>query len=258
MSNGQAEFERVNREIIDPIKRHYGCQFDADTISDYVDDLGRYKKETLQSAMEIVRREQKRRPALATVIEACKQAMQGQSRQSTSSAEEYYASLKKRDSDAVDMAASFQEQFKQSQLYLNACKEKYDVKLLEYVYQSALLQARFITKAANPGYNQNVLTNNINLDGDIVKNRIREFVEYCRKQASTGVIDTQVPHYLIDEWKQEVSWREQRKKEPAKSTYVPTPEKPKEKTALDLEIERQLAQRALHSLAKHAENNHIN
>lgn len=68
----QAEFDRVNKHIIDPIKRHWAADFDAQTIDDFIADLAEFTESDLQSAMRKVKREQKRRPSLAHVYEACR------------------------------------------------------------------------------------------------------------------------------------------------------------------------------------------
>lgn len=71
MSN-QDDFQRITSLVIKPIERHFNCQFDAETIGDYIDDLSRFSTETLQESMFDIRREQKRRPSLAVVFEACR------------------------------------------------------------------------------------------------------------------------------------------------------------------------------------------
>lgn len=67
----QAEFLKVNQHVIDPLIRHFGVEIDPDTVSDYVEDLRAYPEETLKSAMGKLRRECKRRPSMAQIIEAC-------------------------------------------------------------------------------------------------------------------------------------------------------------------------------------------
>lgn len=69
----QAEFDRVNKHIIDPIKRHWAADFDAQTVDDFIADLAEFTESDLQSAMRKVKREQKRRPSLAHVYEACRE-----------------------------------------------------------------------------------------------------------------------------------------------------------------------------------------
>lgn len=68
----QADFQRITENVIKPIERHFGYQFDSETISDYVDDLSRYSDDTIKSSMLEVRRENKRRPTLAVIVEACR------------------------------------------------------------------------------------------------------------------------------------------------------------------------------------------
>lgn len=67
----ETRFEDICAIIIDPIKRHWGGDFEPETISEFVDELGHYPNHLLKSGMKKVIREQKHRPRLATIIEAC-------------------------------------------------------------------------------------------------------------------------------------------------------------------------------------------
>lgn len=68
----QADFQRVTECIINPIKRHWNGEFEADTIDDFVSDLYKFSEHTLSDAMHELRRDSKQRPRLAHVIEVCR------------------------------------------------------------------------------------------------------------------------------------------------------------------------------------------
>jgi hypothetical protein len=67
----QDDFQKVSDNVIDPLKRHYGVKFDAEMIDDYVGDLRSYSVDILRTAVADIRRQEKRRPALAHILEAC-------------------------------------------------------------------------------------------------------------------------------------------------------------------------------------------
>lgn len=68
----QTEIQRVVKHIIDPMKRYWAVEFEAETINDFVDDLARFSESVMENAMTDLRREHKRRPSLAHIFEACR------------------------------------------------------------------------------------------------------------------------------------------------------------------------------------------
>lgn len=68
----QYDFQRIKEHIIEPIQRHWSGEFDAQMIADYVDDLCGFSTEVMKKSMLALRRDQKRRPNLATIYSTCR------------------------------------------------------------------------------------------------------------------------------------------------------------------------------------------
>lgn len=123
----------------------------------FVEDLARYDDSTLAAAMIEVRRTCKSTPRIAHIVEACR-ALSGERAGDTSTAEACYGGMRKRDAEAGRMAKEFVKLFRTHPLATAAREEGWGSTLMAYAYESAILQARFICRAANPGFNQNALT----------------------------------------------------------------------------------------------------
>jgi hypothetical protein len=196
----QADAIKVQACVIEPMKRHWGADFDSDTIADFVDDLARFPEKVLREAMQAVRNECKRKPSLAHITEACKGARQ-HSGMDTSSAEAFYAALTKRDFEADRLTDNFLKGFESSPLATKAKSENWFEQLMRYAYEMARLQAQHMCNVSNPGFCQSAVTNHRTLQLEEIQERINTFTRFCKEQAGTGAIAISVPNYLIDEWK---------------------------------------------------------
>lgn len=240
----QADAIKVQSCVIDPMKRHWAAEFDSDTIADFVDDLARFPEKVLRDAMQAVRNECKRKPSLAHITEACKGARE-HSGMDTSSAEAFFAALTKRDFEADRMTNDFLRCFESSPLATKAKSENWFAHLMRYAYEMARLQAQHMCKVSNPGYNQSVITNNKTLQLEEIEARIKTFTQFCKEQSATGTILISVPNYLIDEWKADYEASKRVKQvveEKEKRPELPMTEF--QKSAIELEIERQLGEKA--------------
>lgn len=69
----QSDYDRINKHMIAPLCVQFGMKkMEDEVIEGYVEDLERFSEETLKAAFKQLRREAKRAPSLAQVIEACK------------------------------------------------------------------------------------------------------------------------------------------------------------------------------------------
>jgi hypothetical protein len=198
----QSDYERVNRLVVLPVNATWATKLPDQMVEALVEDLAGYDDEILKAAVIEVRRTCKTTPRIAHLVEACQK--HGGSTRRGEGSDGYYAALKKRDEDARAMARRFTDQFQLSPLAARARSEGWESPLLGYAYEAAWLQAQYITEARNPGYSHTVLTGHRNVERQELDRRIREFIGFCKRQATFGTIDLpEVPNYLIDEWKRE-------------------------------------------------------
>ena len=206
--SSQEHFQRVTDLIIKPIERHYACQFDSDTIADFVDDLGRYPKQILEAAMGDIRRSQKRRPALATIIEACKQNRNTIGEKDTSTAEAFYANLMAKYEKATTDAMSYTEAFMTGSLGLQASAEGWGKFLRSYVFCQASLQAHMLDRL-NAGYDSEALYNigfmqMQGIDHEAILERKRRELYFAKQQSC---LHAEPPADMIAEWKIMAKWQ---------------------------------------------------
>lgn len=195
----QADFDRVKRLVIDPIKRHFAAEFDTETIDDFVDGLADFSEKAMTEAMREIKIYQKRKPTLGHVAELCRRHA-GVGENLKNSAEAYYASLCKRNADALAMAREYCERFKQSALWDQAQAEKWLHHLEAYVKAAAHFQAQLICQCLNPGYDVMPL-DYAGLETSMLDRRIKAFVEDNRMQAQAGFIGVLPPSELTDKWR---------------------------------------------------------
>lgn len=69
----QTEIQKVVKNVIDPLKRHWAIDFDTETINDFVDDLKGFSESDLQNSVKQLRRESKRKPTLAQIYGLCRE-----------------------------------------------------------------------------------------------------------------------------------------------------------------------------------------
>jgi len=68
----QTDYQKILENVIKPLQRLYDKEFDAATIDDYIVDLKHFSEPALKAAIISLRREYKRCPTLAHIIEACR------------------------------------------------------------------------------------------------------------------------------------------------------------------------------------------
>lgn len=196
----QADFQRVEKHIINPIQRHWNADFDSETIGDFVDDLAKFNENTLKSAMQKLRNEQKRKPTLAHVIEACRMLSDTGNGHRRSGVFDEKTPWKERDENRRKSIEAYIDGFKfGSSLYGEAQREGWTSPLLEYIAAVAKVQAQMIIPASNGiswdhgpifGY------------GTVVNDDMRnQFFADQRRQAQTGSIEVSIPTGKIDIWK---------------------------------------------------------
>jgi hypothetical protein len=201
----QSDYERIRRLVIDQIASVWGTKLPDPMVEAFIEDLADYDDTTLVAAMREVRRTCKLPPRIAHLVEACRSVGGERAGQSGDAAAAFSAALRQRDGDAERMAKAFVGQFAFVDLAGEARIGGWERPLLAYAYEAALLQARYLTRACNPGYGQLVLTGGKQLETHEIEARIREFVTFCMRQASTGTIEVAPPAYLLAEWKADAS-----------------------------------------------------
>lgn len=228
----ETETLRVIEHVINPMKRTWSAEFDADTISDYVNDLHIFSGETMDRAIADLRREQKRKPTLAHVFEACqkhKPIMRDSiSKISKNPWEERVERKQKLIDDYVKQFCTI------SQTYAESVREGWHLDLRDYVYCVADVQAQMIVGERNIGWNGMSIFGAGNTISDDMR---KEFLAAQRRQANIGMVDIAIPTSRLNEWKQSVQRRDEKK-------HIPATKPPEYISAstvqLDAEIARQI------------------
>jgi hypothetical protein len=195
----QVDFDKVKRCIIDPMARHWNADLDSDTQADFVDDLARFSEETLKKAMQTLREEQKRKPSLAHVMEACKKFSPSRKDIPGNTDLECH----KREINKQKMVTDYVASYRNSTLYLEAYREGWDLDLLAYVYAVADVQAQMILGYQRFGWDGPSIFGY----GELTDDTRNSFFKDQRRQAQIGTIDVGIPTTRIAEWKRWAEWR---------------------------------------------------
>lgn len=212
MTANQADFKKVTENIIEPMKRHWGAEFDAETVADYVDDLCHFSTDTLKAAMQKIRAEQKRKPTIAHIAEACKHIKPISAHPSKSVNDPSMPWVQKQQA-IQDLVDAYLQQFRNiSTIYSESQREGWDLDLMRYVSGIAMIQASMINKASHYGWSS------IDIFGagaEMKPEAVKVFFSEQRRQADTGSIDVSIPTGRINDWRAAREWiNQQVKKKP--------------------------------------------
>jgi hypothetical protein len=197
----QADFDRVSRCIIEPIKRHWSAEFDSDMVADFVDDLARFDEKTLTQAMQLLRTEQKRRPSLAHIVEACKKY--APSRHGGIPNQSAKFPWHERDDERKAMIERYMEGFGHTSMMTEAFRDGWDLDLRRFVYAVAEVQAQMIQGCKSVGWDGASIFGY----GTLTDEAKAQFFRDQTRQAQTGQIDVAIPTSRIEAWKQTAIWR---------------------------------------------------
>lgn len=190
--SSQADFLKVTEHVIRPLERHYGKAFDADTISDFVDDLAKYSPETLKKAMTEVRQNEMRRPNIATIIAAIKKNYHES--KSNHAPADGWLQKKQMEYEAQDRRArKSSEDYFENFVIMNSERLKklprhFLAKAENCIFQAAHLQAQMLEGIKNCGYQTPVSTSEENWE-----ERLRWWKAMCHRAADAGMINVEVP-----------------------------------------------------------------
>lgn len=196
----QSDFERINRLVIQPLAIAYGTRYPEPMIDAMINDLADFDDACLERAVVEVRRTRKLSPSIAHIVEACVK-VGGKRVSSIGQHQNFYSVLKRRDEDAHAMARRFMAGFDSLPIAAEAKAGGWYNQAERYASECALLQARYMTDVANPGFSLIALTDAAKVPMDQV-DRIRgRFIAFCKRQADTGTIAVDFPADLIELWK---------------------------------------------------------
>lgn len=193
MSN-QADYLKVQELVIKPLERHYGKPFDTETIADYVDDFARYDSEVLKKAMADVRQTytKQTRPAPGVIFDAIRKN-QGEKSYSGESnwLDQHRAEETKKATRALAAAGDYLQAFiRENDYRLKALPDFSRSAVINCVHESALFQAKIINGVQKIGYNAQ---NAIGFPKGNWEERVKWWLEMCRKHAATGIIHVETP-----------------------------------------------------------------
>lgn len=193
----QSDFQRIQDNVIKPLQRHYGMEFDTDLIDDYVSDLSKYSADTLKKAMSEIRADQKRRPVIGNIIAACRKYGEGE-RIPDSNA---LLPWRQKDEKAAKLTAEFMENYRLCDLMATAKDGGWANHLIQFVSALALMQACLISGMhAAPGCDCQTVSF-AGITGNAYRGIITRCEQESRTQAAAGYICVDVPIELIDGWK---------------------------------------------------------
>ena len=138
-----------------------------------------------------------------------------------------------------DMVNKYLERFKHTNIWLDAVREGYDLYLERFVREVANVQAQMIIPEQSGVGWGNIA---IHDSGQVDPSEINSFMRDQQRQAQMGFIDVGVPTGRIQNWKESVEYTAQRiaeserKKKPTEALGIT-------KSKLDMEIDRQIAER---------------
>lgn len=233
--SSQADFTKIKNIVVKTMERHWSAEFDQELIEDYCRSLGRYDDATLKKAMQSLIDEQKRKPTIAHIVEACKKAIPAHSGGGGNSSDEnmpWVIAAKK----IEKLVTTYVDQYRNvSQTYSDARREGWDLDLMRYVSDVATIQAHMISREGKIGWNSQTLFG----AGTMVTEPMRyNFFKEQERLCAGGSIDVSLPTDRIADWKSSAAARA--RPEPKKDTTAPNQVTAAEKTALDVEIERQM------------------
>lgn len=191
----QADTQRVVFNVIEPMKRHWAAEFDADTISDFVDDLYKFSAESLKNAMADMRREHKRKPSLSHIFDACRNYEPSKNSHENRVRNEW----EERDERVNNMVSDYVTRFKNiSTIWHESVLGGWEIDLWRYIYSMASMQAQMIVGDRNIGWDGVVMFGATTLITDEMRNQL---IRQQRQQAETGSIEVSIPTGRIAEWK---------------------------------------------------------
>lgn len=149
------------------------------------------------------------------------------------------------------MVGEYLEGFKMGKTWHEAVAGKWDLDLIRYVSAVASAQAQMIIHPEGGiGWDGHAI---FGPGAQITDDMRKQFFSDCKRQANFDMIDVPMPTSRIAQWKKNAEYDAVHVRKPINSACATLPEQPKdepkEKTPIDLEIERQIAERPV-SIAK--------
>lgn len=180
----QADFEKINNYIIEPMKRHWNADFDTAMVDDYVKDLGKYTQQQLTEAMSELRQTAKRRPTIAHIVEAIQVTnAKTKSNGPRTGYAEMVAEHEKKDRRATVAAQEYADTFKHDRMAeFDADTQK---RIRYYIREAAYLQAQILEQIRNRGWSCEVAGMN--------NERTKWFIEMNHRNCKGGFINVEVP-----------------------------------------------------------------
>lgn len=196
MKPNQADFDKINRLILQPLTALYGSRLTEPMIEAFVEDLVSFDEMTLVKAMKAIRHECKRTPTLSIIIEKCRFF------KPTPITLAYRGNYPWEENEKTkrSMVDEYMVAFSHSDVMREAKAMGYQVMLFEYVKNVAGLQASRIV-GVQSGYDACIYNWDGRHVGEIVDQRIEELRSACDQQALSGVIEVTIPPEVIKHWK---------------------------------------------------------
>lgn len=195
----QADYERVNRYCL---RQLWGAfpTIEKPFIEAAVDRLTKYDNMTLERAANRIIETCTRRPSIADIINACESVIPQKSYAPNGKMpwEERLARVERR-------VKSYLVEFQQSDLGLQALREKWDFQLLRYAQAMAWVQAQMLESVPAIGWDGCVLLEGVPPDSrkgarDLFAEHIRP---QCELAMQRGGVMVTVPSALLDRWRSE-------------------------------------------------------
>lgn len=236
-NNNQGTIAKIQRHVIDPLHGLFGATINEHLLDAYVEELGNYSEQTLDLAIKHIRRESKRTPTLANIIDAVYTVLNKQRRANagSNSGKPFVNEIREKQRELV---SEYCKKFKNySTIYAEARRENWDLDLMKYVEAIADVQAQFIERNANGhiGWNGFVIFGAGNIITDEMKH---VFFDGCKAQAERGSIEVGIPTGMIAHWKGMASYRE-RMAEQLERRAAKAPQT--QKTAIDDYLDKHIA-----------------